>query len=210
MSSIGGQFLGAASKKKQSKAASQAIQQGSNAAINVRNQGTTAAVNTLAPWIQGGLDAANAGNALLGLGGDTAAATEAFNNYLNSAGYQFQLGQGTKAVTGSAAAKGLLNSGATAKALNEYGQNVASTYFQNYLNNLNTSAGRGAAAASDTANLWSNWGNAQANTYTGAATQMAEAKKLGAGAYLQAGQNAADSIVKTFGNALSFFGGAGG
>lgn len=62
--------------------------------------------------------------------------TNAFNNYLNSTGYQFQLGQGTSAITGSAAARGILNSGSTAKALTNYGQNLASTTFNNYLGQL--------------------------------------------------------------------------
>lgn len=74
--------------------------------------------------------------ALLGQGGDTAAANTAFNNYLNSTGYQFQLDQGSKAITGNAASRGLLNSGSTAKALEGYGQNLASGYFNNYLNQL--------------------------------------------------------------------------
>lgn len=65
----------------------------------------------------------------------------AFNNYLNSTGYNFNMDQGTRAITGSAAAKGLLNSGGTAKALTSYGQGLGSSYFNNYLgqlNNLNT------------------------------------------------------------------------
>lgn len=65
----------------------------------------------------------------------------AFNNYLNSTGNQFQLKQGQDAITGSAAAKGLLNSGATGKALVGYGQNLASTTFQNYLGDLSGLAG---------------------------------------------------------------------
>lgn len=60
----------------------------------------------------------------------------AFKNYLNSTGYNFQLQQGSNAITGNAAAKGLLNSGATARALQGYGQNLASTTFNNYLSQL--------------------------------------------------------------------------
>lgn len=63
-------------------------------------------------------------------------AGNAFNNYLNSTGYQFQLGQGQDAIASSAAARGLLNSGATAKALTKFGQNLASTTFNNYLSQL--------------------------------------------------------------------------
>lgn len=76
------------------------------------------------------------------LGGGTpdqqAGAKTAFNNYLGSTGYNFNLDQGSKAITGSAAAKGLLGSGATAKALTGYGQNLGSSYLNNYLGQLNT------------------------------------------------------------------------
>lgn len=65
----------------------------------------------------------------------------AFQNYLKSTGYQFQLGQGEGAITGNAAAKGILNSGATAKALTGYGQGLASTTFNNYLTQLGSLAG---------------------------------------------------------------------
>jgi hypothetical protein len=73
---------------------------------------------------------------LLGTQPMTNATQNGFNNYLNSTGYNFQQQQGTAALTGSAAARGILNSGSTAKALQGYGQNLASTSFNNYLGNL--------------------------------------------------------------------------
>lgn len=60
----------------------------------------------------------------------------AFQNYLNSTGYNFNLQQGENAITGNAAAKGVLNSGATAKALTSYGTNLANNYFNTYLGQL--------------------------------------------------------------------------
>lgn len=83
---------------------------------------------------------------LLGVGGNPAAGKTAFNNYLNSSGYQFQLDQGSKAISGNAATRGLLNSGATAKAETQYGQNLGSQYFGNFLNQLTGLAGRGESA----------------------------------------------------------------
>lgn len=74
--------------------------------------------------------------ALLGLGGDSGAANKAFQSYLGSTGYNFQLQQGQNAIGSSAASKGLLNSGATAKALTGYGQGLASQSFNNYLGQL--------------------------------------------------------------------------
>lgn len=100
----------------------------------------------------GGAKANQAQAALLGVGGDPAAQQTAFNNYLGSTGYQFQLGQGQNAVASSTAAKGLLNSGATAKALTQYGQNLASTSFGNYFNQLGAVSSQGSGAAQTLAN----------------------------------------------------------
>lgn len=71
----------------------------------------------------------------------------AFDNYLGSTGYNFQMDQGQRAITGSAAARGILNSGSTAKALTTFGQGLGSSYFNNYigqLGNLNTQAANSA------------------------------------------------------------------
>lgn len=108
----------------------------------------------------------NAGSAEAGLlmGNDEQYQT-GFKNYLNSSGYQFRLKSGQDAISGSAAARGNLNSGATAKALTKYGQDLGTGYFDNYLSHLNqmsqqgqtslgqvsqagTQGGAGAAAAS--------------------------------------------------------------
>jgi hypothetical protein len=71
---------------------------------------------------------------------------DAFQNYLNSTGYKFQLGEGIGAIEASQATKGALNSGATLKALQQYGQNLASTTFNNYLNQLGQLSGQGLQA----------------------------------------------------------------
>ncbi|MEX1088094.1 MAG: hypothetical protein WEC36_02630 [Phycisphaeraceae bacterium] len=88
------------------------------------------------PYVQAGTGAIGRQADLLGVGGDPAASQAAFQNYLNSTGYQFQLGEGQRAVTGSAAARGLLNSGSTARRLTQYGQDLGSSYFNNYLTQL--------------------------------------------------------------------------
>lgn len=82
---------------------------------------------------------------LLGLGGGPAQ-TEGFDRWRDSTGYQFGLNSGMDAITGSAAAKGLLNSGSTAKALNRFGQDYASTKFGEYANQLSGLLGQGLQA----------------------------------------------------------------
>jgi len=106
--------------------------------------------------------ASNGLAAMLGIGGDPAAQNAAFQNFRNSTGYQFGLDQGTNAITSNAAAKGLLNSGATGKALESYGQNYANQQYQNYLNPLmnlissGNQAGQVIAGAGQKSNMTSN------------------------------------------------------
>ncbi len=84
--------------------------------------------------------------ALLGLGGDPAAAQAAFQQYQNSTGFQGQMQAGQQAVTGSAAARGMLGSGSTLKALQAHGQQLGAQSFGNYFNQLGGVAGMGMQA----------------------------------------------------------------
>lgn len=97
-------------------------------------------------YLPTGASSNNAIAALLGVGGDATAANNAFQGYNNSTGLNFQLQEGQKAVTTNAASRGLLNSGATLKALTKYGQNLGSTSFNNYLTQLGGLATRGLSA----------------------------------------------------------------
>lgn len=119
--------------------------------------------NTYLP--NGGTANANI-NALLNGGPNSAAAKSAYANYLSSTGYDFQMQQGEQAITGSAAARGILNSGSTAKALTSYGQSLASTSFNNYLGQEDTLANQGLQAGQIIA---------QAGTQGGATAAQAQA-----------------------------------
>ena len=57
----------------------------------------------------------------------------------NTPGYQFQLQQGSNAITNQASASGLSQGGNTLKALAQYGQGLAGTYYQNAFNNAKSS-----------------------------------------------------------------------
>lgn len=83
---------------------------------------------------------------LLGLGGN-AQADEAFDRYKDSAGYDFIMDSGVRAVDSSAASKGALNSGATLKALQDRGQATGSQFFNAYLDRLLGLSGQGLAGA---------------------------------------------------------------
>lgn len=74
-------------------------------------------------------------------------ASSALNNFANSAGENFVLDQGQKALSGASAANGTFDSGATGKALVQYGQNLGNTYLNQYMQNLSNLAGIGTSAA---------------------------------------------------------------
>jgi hypothetical protein len=84
---------------------------------------------------------------LLGLGGDQAAAEQAFGQYQDSTGFQFRMDRGMGAIEGSRAARGVLNSGATSKELMKFGQGLASEEFGNYLSQLSGMADTGLQSA---------------------------------------------------------------
>lgn len=79
----------------------------------------------------------NALSNLLGLGdGGGPAQDAAFQKFRDNSGYDFQKEQGIKAIEGSQAARGMLNSGATLKSLDKFGQGLASSSLDSYLQNI--------------------------------------------------------------------------
>lgn len=95
---------------------------------------------------EGGLTAQNFMEQLLGLRGGNAAET-AFDRFREGTGYQFMMDEGIGAIENSMAARGVLNSGATSKALMKYGQNLASQSFGDYMSRLGGMAGTGLETA---------------------------------------------------------------
>jgi len=139
------------------------------------NQSSSSNVNN--PLITGALgsqlsNGTQASNTLAGLlgGQGTAAQNAAFQNWQNSTGYQFGLNQGTQAITQNNAASGLLDSGATAKALDTYGQQYANTQYQNYINplqNLVNSGNQAGSVVGSVGNVSNSSGSSSGSSSTG-------------------------------------------
>ncbi len=89
----------------------------------------------------------------------TGNATNAFQNYLDSTGYQFQMDQGTKAANQGYAAQGSFQSGAAMKALQTYGQNTGKSFFKDYLGLLANQQAVGMSGASAVAGVGQNYVN---------------------------------------------------
>lgn len=146
-------------------------------------QGVVSAAQTgtaaLSPYTANGTTAANQLTGALQPGGQLNTPFTAQTMAQYSPGYQFQLAQGQNALTRQMAASGLSGSGGALKAAAQYGQNFASTAYQNafqdyttqnqnLFNNLNQTAQLGAQTGEFGANL--NTGAAQYAGTTGVGT----------------------------------------
>jgi hypothetical protein len=149
----------------------------------------------------------------------------------NDPGYQARLQLGTDAIQKSAAARGSVVTGGTAKALDTYGQDYASNEYGNVynraLNSFNTNyndynqnqtnqynklaamTGAGQTTANTLANTGANAANSEANTVTGAANQQGQdyqnAGAATASGYV-GGANAYGSAINGIGNNISNLG----
>ena len=150
---VGSAVVSSSASNKAAKAAQNA------AAANNTLAADQFAVNSgnLTPAITRGNQAGGYVNDLLGVGGDPAAAAKAFGTYQGSTGYQYQLQQGLGAVNANAYAKGMGQSGATYKALQDRGNNLANTSFNQYVGNLQNVSQQGTQAASSLAGVSANY-----------------------------------------------------
>jgi len=94
------------------------------------NRAYDAINSSFSPLLKNAATGINAYNALLN--GDTSG----FDTYKQNAGYDFQADQGSRGITGNAAAAGLLRSGSTGKALANYGANLNNQFYNNYMDKL--------------------------------------------------------------------------
>jgi hypothetical protein len=102
--------------------------------------------STYGGMMRQGTGATNFLSSLLTGGGDTAAANAGLQGYYANAGYAPAMRQLSQNITGQGAAAGILNSGATAKALQTRGTELNQQFFNNYLQQLAGLSGLGLQA----------------------------------------------------------------
>jgi hypothetical protein len=174
---------------------------GAGASLIASNNATSAASNAAAqnnalesqiyqsnvgletPFIQSGDAAETELNGFLGLGGNPQATQTAFNNYLNSTGYQFNLDQGLDSVAQSKAASGLLRSGSLVKSLDAYGTGLADQYGQQYVGNLQNEVSTGSNSANALAGQGENYAGVVSANNNSAASASANAGLSSANAF---------------------------
>ena len=152
----GGAVLGAKSARKGAKKAAAAIQGAADKNNALAGQVYQETTNALAPYAQQGNPAGTQINAMLGLNG-TPAQTQGFDQFRNSTGYQFRLGEGMDALNSGYAGAGVLQSGAALRGAQEYGQNFASNEFGNYVGLLDNQQRLGLSATMGQAGLGQNY-----------------------------------------------------
>jgi hypothetical protein len=168
---VGGALINSSATGAASQAATNAANANNQLETSIYNQNSANAQ----PYIAAGNTANTALQGFLGLGGDPAATQKAFQNYLNSTGYQFNLDQGLDAVNQSKAAAGLLRSGSAVKALDAYGTGLADQYGQQYVGNLQNEVSTGQSAASGLAGAGQSYANAVSSNNNSAASATGNA-----------------------------------
>lgn len=147
----------------------------------------------------------------LGLNGP-AGSQSALTALKTTPGYQFQLGQGNNAINAAAAANGTLGSGNQAIALDQFGQGLAGTTYNNYVGQLQPFLGAAGSAAGGIGSVYGNEGS-QANANFQNLGNNAIAVNAGIGNAQASADLANQGIgLGILGGALGFLGngGAGG
>lgn len=153
---------------KQSKAVSKAAKE----SAAVQREALAALRTDLAPYREAGVPALGGMQDAAGLGGPEGY-QRALAAFQESPGYQFQFDEGMRAVNAGAAAQGMSNSGATLKALQARGQQLANLDFGQYYNRLAGIAQIGQSSAAQVGSAGVQTAGGIANTMASAGTAQA-------------------------------------
>lgn len=167
---VGGSVIQSNAAKKAAKGQQRAADQ--NIALQKEIYGKNEA--NLTPFIKSGTLANDAIADFLGLNGDVGQ-SQAFENYANSTGAEYTMRRGTDAITGSAATRGMLNSGATLKAVNQFARDDSQRYVNSYLSQLSGLSAQGGSAANSLAGVSQNFANNVNNQTSNAADAQGNA-----------------------------------
>jgi len=148
----GAALLGAGASVYSANQASDAQQKAAANAARIDEKKFQQIRTDLAPYRDTGASALAKYADSLGLNGQ--AARDQFQaDFRTDPGYEFSFDEGTRAVQGSAAARGGLLSGGAMRALTRYGQGLADQQYGSYLDRYMNLAGLGQNAAAQTGNF---------------------------------------------------------
>lgn len=212
---LGGALVGGVTSllgaKKQASAAESAAQAQSAAAqseLALQKEMFDKQVALNQPWQEAGLKALSAY-------AKNPAFKFTYDNFTADPGYKFRMEEGVKALDMSAASRGKLLSGAQDKAIQQYGQGMASQEYGNAYNRaldrytteqnrqLNV-ANIGRGAAGQTQQAIQNYASGAGNAYTAMGSAAAQGALNQANAYTQGTQGVATSINQGLGNYMLY------
>lgn len=151
---IGASFIGAGANLIAGSKASKAQRKAAEASVAEQRRQFDLARADMAPWLQTGQGALAQLARLYGIAPPSGAAgandNQAYGGFFTSPGYQFRRDEGIRAVERSAAARGLLRSGAAVKSIQRFGEGLAASEYDSYASRLAQLAGLGQGAASQT------------------------------------------------------------
>lgn len=153
-----------------------------------------------APYRETGTKALGSLSSLYGLNGPKASSA-AMSAFSASPGYQFRVNEGTKAIERSAAARGMLGSGATMKSIGRYVSDYSSDEYNSYANRLAALAGVGQTATAGTAAA----GEAAVSGMGAARTQAGQAAVNAGNARASSYANTGSAITGTVNNLASMY-----
>lgn len=164
-----------------------------------------------APWRTAGSAAVTRQADIMGLNGQPAM-DNAFTAFRSDPGYGFTRDEAIKGVDRSAAARGLLNSGRTIKAIQERAASLADQSFGNWFNRYGAIAGNGQTATGGTAQAGANAAANQGDALMAGGAARASGYRDAANASSQGWGGAMSSVNQGLNNyfALNGLGGGGG
>ena len=180
VATIGSSVIGASSANKAAKAQEDAANRDIALKQDIFNQQK----QMFQPYRAAGGNALAAYNFEMGLGARPAG----YGGFKKTPGYDFRLNEGLDGVQAGVGARHGLNSGATMKALNRYGQDYASNEYGTHMNRLGGLMQQGQASAAMTATAGNNYSQGTGNALANIGNANA-AGAIGVGNAIQGGIN---------------------
>lgn len=200
--SIVGDVIGGITGGKGAKKAARIQQQTTREQIAANNANLEKLTGMQQPTIDRGNAAGATYAGLLGVGGDPAASAAALQTYRDSTGYKDLLATGLGGVNANAYARGMGDSGATLKALQTRGMNIAGQNQQVYMGNLGTLISTGNSAIGQIAGVNSDTTQANNQALQTSADASGAAAQIKAAAWGNAFKNIdnrANSFASSYG-----------
>lgn len=192
---VGGSIVGGLIGKSGTEKAAQQTSDASRYSADLQMQQYQQSRQDLAPWRQAGGNALNwlsrgtTGQAIPGGGvpGQTFADSGSPQGNRNAfmemfktdPGYNFRMQQGVQALDRSAAQRGMLHSGAQAKAITGFGQDLGSQEYGNFYNRLSALAGVGQTATTATGQFGANAAQGAGNSILQGANAAGQIRSSG-------------------------------